>query len=240
MFRLVYHFRDCLALYISFHLKMVQTFANYFQQIMRIIFFTECGTARKNPFSYLYLYLYLWFKGIGKLKASSNSRLALKEYHNFLQVLNSNMKMHITFPFSRGRHSHAKAAIINSNPTRQEISYIQEYYEHASLIFFQDSVYCSHGYHSGRQWCPLLLAADNIVGYHDEIGGIEHTTYFSIPSGHQGEGSHCCPPHFSTILHLGKYVSLLAYSFQIGNPILQQLIKWPKLSVFFWRVNTHS
>lgn len=57
---------------------MVQTFANYFQQIMRRIFFTECGTARKNPFSYL-LYTYIFdLRVIGKLKASSNSRLALK------------------------------------------------------------------------------------------------------------------------------------------------------------------
>lgn len=37
------------------------------------------------------------------------------------------------------------------------------------------------------KWCPLLLAADNIVGYHDEIEGTDHTTHVSIPSEHLGE-----------------------------------------------------
>lgn len=194
--------------------------------------------------SHIYTYTYIFdLRVMGKLKASSNSRLALKvTISQFLAGSEQQYEnaYNISFLKRKTQLCQGSYSIINSNPTRQEISYIQEYYKHASLIFFQDSVYCSHGYHSGRQWGPLLLAADNIVGYHDEIGGIEHTTYFSIPSGHQGESSHCCPPHFSTILHLGKYVSLLAYSFQIGNPILQQLIKWPKLSVFFWCVNTHS
>lgn len=113
----------------------------------------QVGAARKHPFSYFYLYLYLLFKGHREAESIFSSRLALKVtisqflagseqvYENAYNVSFLERKIQLC----QGCYNH------NSNPTRLEISYIQEYYKHVRLIFFRTFFQDSHGYHSGRQ-----------------------------------------------------------------------------------------
>lgn len=121
----------------------------------------------------------------------------------------------------------------NSNPARLEISYIQEYYKHAILILFRTfTAPMAIILADSDVLCYLLLIILLVIMMKLRVPITPHMFLY-----HQGTQedtfSLCCSLHFSTILLLVKYGRLLAYSFQTGNPILEQLIKWPKLSLFF-------